>query len=411
MLKFIVTFLTFLISFSFLIPTYFCRAYAADVTPVISARLLGGQYFFKNQESNLSGNAGILAAPAINFNDQWSLVPTLSASWRGTKSVQDLVGGGTLFQQTQDHAVSVKGIYTLNKRWQFKSGGGYRIQLLKETNDEKWGKGLYDFQKPSGNVESEWTYNKDSSVRIGYDLYWIDFRNFSSLESQQKDLGRENASAKTLNTFNHSPYLALRFALPFLNEQKARVESSYFYVFRNFDEQKVVLLSGDLSNNSRKDKNQIVSTNFTFPFVFSDNFKVLLDVKGAMAILDSDQNNYDAAKTQFNPNFYAYREYSCGNNFTFLLGDRPYILTSGFTYVRRGYNDRPIQDVSGTYGAEKIGINEYYANFGIAYPINKNFRVQALGNFGWSRSNMKYEKTYAYNYETFTYLAGITYEY
>lgn len=385
--------------------------FSVQVSPVFNARLFGGQYFFENQESNLSGNISLTAAPAISFNERWSLIPTLSASWRGTKSVQDLVGGGTLFQQTQDHSASVKTIYTPNKAWQFKAGGGYRIQLLKEVNGETWGKGLFDFQKPSLNVEMERMIKDNASVRLGYDYYWIDFRNFSSLESQNRDLGRENASAKTLNTANHSPYLAIKYPFPFMNEQTGRVELSYFYTFRNFSEQKIVLLTGDLSSDLRRDKSQIVTSNFTFPFVFSEAFKMVAEVRGNLNLLSSNQNNYDARKTQFNPNYYSFREYSTGPNFTFLLGAKPWIFGSGFNYVHREYSDRPVQDSAGTYGLDKIRTNEYYANFSLGYPVSKNFTVQAVGNFGWSRSNMTYEKTYRYNYITSTYLIGVVYDY
>lgn len=384
---------------------------AIEFSPVFNARLYGGQYFFESQESNLSGNVGVTAAPAISFNEKWSLIPTLSASWRGTKSVQDLVGGGTLFQETQDHSASVKGIFTPMELWQFKAGGGYRIQLLKETNDEKWGKGLFDFQKPSANFEIERIIDKDTSIRMGYDFYHIDFRNYASLESQKPEFARENAGAKTMNSNNHGTYLALKFPFPFLLEQKASFESSYFYTFRNFPEAHIVLPTGDVSADLRYDKSQIVISNFTLPFVFTEDFKLLVEIRGNYNDLKSDQNNYDAAKTRYNENYYSYREYSGGPNFNFIVGQKPWIFTSGFNYVRRNYGDRPIQDANGTYGAERVLTNEYYANFGITYPLNKNFKLRALGNLGWTRSNMKYEKNYRYNYVTSTYLLGIVYEY
>ncbi len=391
--------------------------HAIEISPVISARLYGGQYFFQSEESSLSGNIGVTASPAIAFNKLWTLIPTVSSAWRGTKSVRDLVGGGTILQQTQEHSGNLKGVFSPNKFWQFKGGGGYKWTLLKETKDESWGKGLFDSLKPSVNFEVERFVGlmgyaaEDASVRLGYDIYWLDFKNFSSLESQNKDLGRENASAKTLNTLNHGPYLSARTAFPFLGGQKARFEGAYYFTFRNYDEQKIVVLSGDLSADPRRDKSHILMSNFTFPFVFTDSFKLLAELKGNLSVNISNQNNYDARLTRFNPNFYAYREYSLGPNFNFLLGGAPWIVNAGFNYVRKNYGDRPIQDGAGTYGAEKIGTNEYYANFGATYPINKNFRAQALLNFGWSRSNMKYEKTYRYNYETFTYLMGVVYEY
>ncbi len=386
-------------------------AQALEISHILNARLFGGQYFFQNEESKLSGNIGVMYAPAIAFNQKWSLIPTVSSSWRGVKSVQDLVGGGTLFQQVMDHSGGVKAIYSATPLWRLKLGGAYRLQLLKETSDEKWGKGLYDFEKPSGNFEIERLWGNDNSARIGADYYIIDFRNFTSLESQQKELGRENASARTLNTRNQSPYVATSFAFPFLSGQSARLDASYYHVFRGYDDQNIVLASGDLSKDRRSDSSQLMAASFLFPFAFSENFKLIHEVKGGLSQLFSKQNNFDARLTRFNPNYYSYRDFNAGTNFNFLIGAKPWIASSGFNYVRRTYNDRPIQDVNGAYGVEKVHINEYYANFGLTYSVNKNLKVQGLLNFGWSRSNMKYEKSYRYNYEVFTYLLGVVYEY
>ncbi len=386
-------------------------AQALEISHVLNARLFGGQYFFQNEESKLSGNVGVLYAPAIAFNQKWSLIPTVSSSWRGVKSVQDLVGGGTLFQQVMEHAGGVKGIYAMTPAWRFKLGGAYRLQMLKETADEKWGKGLYDFEKPSGSFEIERLWGQDNSARIGVDYYIIDFRNFSSLESQQKELGRENASSRTLNTRNQSPYIAASFAFPFFGGQAARFDASFYHVLRSYMEQNIVLASGDLSRDRRNDSNQLLAASVVMPFGISENFKIVQEIRGGANQLVSKQNNFDARLTRFNPNYYSYRDINAGTNFNFLLGSKPWIAMSGFNYVRRNYSERPIQDVNGAYGNETAHINEYYANFGLTYPVNKNLKVQGLLNFGWSRSNMKYEKSYRYNYEVFTYLLGIVYEY
>jgi len=399
--------------FFFLIPFFLFQnfLFALEVAPLINLRLLGGQYVFESQESNVSGNIHALLSPAISFNKQWSLIPSISSSWRGIKSVQELVGGGTLFQQTQDHAANLKGIFRYNKEWQFKAGGGYRIQLLKETKDEDWGDGLFDFRKASANLEAENQGLESFTYRLGYDFYSIDFNNFSSLESQKRELGRENVAAKTLNTNNHAGFITLNAPFTFINEKEGKAEVSYYFTARNFTDQKIVRLSGELSGDLRKDQSHMLRAEVFFPLFALERVKVLMEVKGAYSFLDSNQNNYDAKKTQFNSNYYSYRDISNSSNFNFLVGSLPYIFSSGFSYVRRNYSDRPVQDLNGNYGSGTVHLNEYYANFSFTMPLNKFFKFQLLSNFGWSRSNMKYEKTYRYNYHTFTYLAGILYEY
>jgi hypothetical protein len=248
-----------------------------------------------------------------------------------------------------DHSAALKGVYSPGKIWQFKAGGGYRLQLLKETRDETWGKGLFDFQKFSGNFEAERAIGEASSVRIGYDLYLIDFRNYTTLESQRPDLGRENTSGKALNTINHSPYHALKLPLPLGGGRRGQAELSYYNVFRVFPDQHIVLPSGSLSTDGRQDMSQIFSAQVSAPFEWNEQVRLLPELRGTYSRLYSNQNNYDAGKGQFNANFYAYTEYSLAPTVNVLLGAKPWIVTGGFNYVRRDYADRPVQNGLGAY--------------------------------------------------------------
>src|SRR6185312_5302999 len=85
---------------------------AVEIKPVIDAQILGGQNFYNGADSSFGGVTSLTAAPYMQFNDKWSLVPLYAGNYRGTKQVTDLVGGGTLFEQSQDHTFSVKGIRT-----------------------------------------------------------------------------------------------------------------------------------------------------------------------------------------------------------------------------------------------------------------------------------------------------------
>ena len=82
---------------------------AVEVKPVVNAEVYGGQYFYNGAESALGLVSSLVASPYTKFNDKWSLVPLYSGNYQGTQQVQDLVGGGTLFQDSQEHNVSLKG--------------------------------------------------------------------------------------------------------------------------------------------------------------------------------------------------------------------------------------------------------------------------------------------------------------
>src|SRR5687767_9801524 len=65
---------------------------ALEVTPVYDVRFFGGQHFYDGDVSALSGNANVLISPAMKFNEKWSLIPTYSGGYQGTRDVQELAG-------------------------------------------------------------------------------------------------------------------------------------------------------------------------------------------------------------------------------------------------------------------------------------------------------------------------------
>ena len=166
---------------------------AVEVKPVVDAQLMGGQNYYNGASSSFGGVASLTLSPYTQFNDQWSMVPLYNGNYKGTKQVTDLVGGGTLFQDSQDHTVSTKLVRTFDNGLKLKAGGGYGIELLRETQDENWGSGLYDNNKAFTGTEAEWSWEKDRYVRLAYDYYYIRFPNYQSLESGQvsSGLGRE----------------------------------------------------------------------------------------------------------------------------------------------------------------------------------------------------------------------------
>src|ERR1035437_11183676 len=85
-------------------------AWALEVIPVFNATLMGGQYIFQGNRSNIGLDASVLAAPVLRQDDQWSYVPIYAGNYQGTKGVNDGVAAGTLFQQEMDHRISLTAI-------------------------------------------------------------------------------------------------------------------------------------------------------------------------------------------------------------------------------------------------------------------------------------------------------------
>lgn len=383
-------------------------AHAVEVKPVVNAQVLGGQYYYKGSESAFGAMASVAASPYMKFNDQWSLVPLYSGNYRGTKQVADLIGGGTLFQDSQDHTVSSKFIRSFESGWKLKGVGSYGRELLRETKDENWGSGLYDNRRLSGGAEVEYGFGQDQSVRLAYDYYTIRFPNYQSLESQQSaGLGRELSQPNVLDNNNHAVSVGSQLGVP----GDGLLELSASYTFRRYKEAHLPDISGNLTGALRHDRLQTLGIQGTWPLKTSDRLRLYTTLGYTWSHLYSNQNHYDAAATTFNPNYYAYITHSVSSEWTMLLGAAPWSLHMKGTLAQQRYNDRLIQDSSGVYGVDRTKVDSASLAFTVGYPIAKGFTLEATSAYGWNDSNNTYNALYQYHYTTATYLMGFRYAY
>ncbi|OGS10032.1 MAG: hypothetical protein A2386_08615 [Elusimicrobia bacterium RIFOXYB1_FULL_48_9] len=336
------------------------------------------------------------------------IIPTFMGSYRGTKEVTDLIGGGTLFQDGQNHLGSLKLMYSPISQLKLKIGSSYRLELLRETTDETWGKGLFDYKKLNNGVEAEYAYLKNQSVRVGYDIYTITFPNYESLESSvsASGLGRELAGKTVLDSSNRM--MSARFSNKIAD---LRTEVGYTQTGKSYADQPLVLADSSLSTVKREDSYSNIFVGLSYPIKAADFMKILVSFDGALVSNDSNQGHYDASKLKFTPDYYDYSYRSLNPALNFALGSLPWVLGVNYGMNRQEYKERLVQDVDGNYEAGKIYVDETVYGLNIIYPLTREFKLRLVSTYIQSKSNMKYEKTYSYNYTTSNYLMGFSYEF
>jgi len=382
---------------------------AVEVKPVVNAQLLGGQNFFNGSESSFGADASLLASPYTKFNDRWSLVPLYSGTYQGTQQVQDLVGGGTLFQDSQNHDVSLKGIRSFDNGLKLKAVTGYGAELLRETKDENWGQGLYDNRRLSFGTEAEWTWAKEQYVRLAYDDYTIRFPNYQSLSSQAAadGQGRELDAPNVLDSHNHMVTLGGQIALP----GEGLLETSFSNTWTSYGDQHVVDLTGTLTPETRTDRTEMLTLQGTWPVYAASDCKLLGSLGYVRTHLFSSQNHYDAEQTFFNPDYYAYLTHTLQTQWTLLAGEAPWTVQFTGAVSRQHYSDRLVQDADGVYGTAITNVDYATVGLSVSYPIAKGFSVKATSMIGWNDSNNTDDLLYQYHYNTQTYLFGFSYAY
>jgi hypothetical protein len=384
---------------------------APKYIPVASGQFTTGQWYFEGERSSLSGNAYLNLVPALQFSNRFSLIPSFESSYRGTRSAEELAGGSTLFQDTWENVLSVKAVHGLNKNWSLKERVSGRMKWFRETTDESWTDGLYDYNSVTIGAEIERRWNKKSSVAFGYDYSILSFPNYNSLESGQSgDSSREFSGDDVLDS--GIQLITLKGEMPLFWSMKSSLQG--FYNPRSYNEQTIVQLSGLLSPEKRKDVRSGGNLSLSRDFDIKKKARLFTTLNGGYAEVNSNQNHYDARLTTFVPDFYDYDQKTVGAQLALAFGSSPtgaMVVETGFGYSRRDYRSRVIQSVDGAYLTEKLYISETAINFAFSYPLSKNFRARASSSFGRSKSNNDYEAVYEYDYDNANYQFGFTYEY
>lgn len=398
---------------SFLLASSLVSPALAEVqwAPYLNLEAYGGQSIFSGDSVD-GFNGNLVFVPGLRMGESFSLLPSLAVGYRQTRDVQELAGGGFLTQEQQTRSGTLKGIYVMAPGWKAKAYGGYRQELVKETSDEKWGDGLFDYNKTSFGLEVEREGTRWRSLRIGADYYTTAFPNFQSLASKQFGLEISSAinSGKDVLDFNAlDGSLAADLSLG----QKSLLSSYVLASNRDFSDQKIVKRDGTYSNDTRKDLFLFASLGYRrqLPTVSLFNLGVesLAGLDLSYAALDSDQNNYDASRTKFNENYYDYGELSVGPRLNLRFKEK---LSLGLAYQfsTRDYADRPVQAGDGTYKTDAISTDVTTFRASLGYPIVKGLSLQLIGAWQNSDSNMEYETVYRYNFSSSNYFLGLSYQ-
>jgi hypothetical protein len=392
------------------------EAQGLQIIPIYGFQLLGGQNFYTGQKPSLSADAGGVVAPAMKFNENWSLLPSLVTNYTGTRQVVDLVGSGTLFSSQWDNQLTVKGLYTPdNSPWRFKPYAAFKYEFLQQTTAEQIGQGLYDYSQWDTGVDVEYVYHDPFAVRFGADYYQTHFPNYTSLESQAatqfqgQDLARELVGNYVLDMHSILLSASVDAALP----HDLILEASSSFLYEQFPNQHVVDASGDLDSPLRGDVVASLGAGVKRTWNVADQVKA----RGAFNVFysydDSNQSSYDASETTYLPLFYNYEEWKLAPDLKFFIGPEktPIVVDVSGACWFRSYPHRPIQDVNGNYLGSTLYTDSWMAEVALTYPVAPHFNLMVNVQYGQETSNQQFLQLYQYDYTTATYMFGFSYDY
>ncbi|MEN3013563.1 MAG: hypothetical protein ABDH23_02970 [Endomicrobiia bacterium] len=400
-----------------LLTIFFNSLYSeTKLIPVINLSLLGGQNTFEGETSGFSGYLDANFSLGLRFSLSTTLLPILNLRYCGFKEVEELLGGGTLYQETLDSLLVIKLIHKLPYEFSVKPKIVLKHQAIKETKNETWENGLYNYTRSALGVEVSKDFNKRNILSSGINFSKIIFPNYTSLSYEaQETFGAEYS----INAGTHPlDYNSIHFYIE--NEakltDKLTLKVSLNTNTKNFIEQNLVVDGPQYIEEKRKDQTVSLSFGISYLSTFFKNSASNIGIIFTLSSLNSNQNHFyiDPNYPKFIKDYYDYNSFKVTLPFSyiFMINEKPSILSVTLTSERKNYPQRPLQDENtGEFLEEKIYINYTNLSFSFEYKFTSNFSLKTIINLYASKSNMQYEKFYKYNYNGGYYLLGINYKY
>lgn len=385
-----------------LILAFVCKnAYSSHTTLLLSSQLLGGGYGFNNESVSFGGRLNLSVIPAVKFKEN-ILIPVYSLEYNGVKDVRELVGGGTLVQQYITNMFYIKPVFKVYRNLKLKPKVGITSQIMKETQDEEWTKGLFDYYKLNFALETEIVFSVTSKLNITPSFYNVNFYNYKTLASTK--YGQELTSVgKDILNFNATELTTDYKISKFFN-------INLYAVVKSFIDQYIVTNSGEYSSDKRRDVFLMSSFNINYPVKPTGVTTLFTSISFQTSVNNSNQNHYDVERTKFVKDYYDYTDISFSPQIVCGLNTVPLNLQFSYNIGYRKYDTRLVQDSQGNYNKDKVYSLTQYLSLIISFPVVEKLNFFIQQSYINSSSNMKYEQVYRYNYTAYNILAGVSFE-
>jgi|YNPBryBLVA2012_1023415.scaffolds.fasta_scaffold00259_2 hypothetical protein len=366
----------------------------------------GGGYFYGDKPGSYGAALTLTAIPAFSVSERLSIVPFYSFEYRGVRDVRDLLGGGTLVQQAMTSTVYVKPVFTLDGAWKLKPRFGYTNQLLRETQDEEWYRGLFDYTRTGFALEVERSLGDRARVTVSPGFFYVDFYNYDSIAASRYGLELSTAGPGR-DLLNFTGYeLSLEGRLPVSG---GTVSSALYLLQRAFTDQHLVTEDGAFSRDVRSDV--VVAAQVTATRAVRPTGPVTLAVRAGLdlGVTSSNQNHYDAARMRYVPDFYGYLEGSVRPGIAVGFNRLRVSLDADYALTGRVYSGRLAQDAQGAYADHRVNTVSHLFRASVRFPLFRSLEGFFTQTYLVSVANTHFEQAYAYNYAAYHVLCGVRY--
>ena len=368
------------------------------VIPILNVDLLGSYSKIPGGNKVNGGVVDILFAPVLRIDAGHHLIPLYNFNYNRQQQIVAQEEGGYAVQQTLSHNTYLTNKLKLNDRLTTKISGLGTWTYYKESKDEGWSKGLYNYTDIGGIVDFEYEIgslrnNILDEAGLSLQYYRRNYPNFKSLIS---------LASPTAPETDEKDYDGYRLTFKYLrnNPYGLSVEAAYRPLWKRYTDKLIVGSDGVLISGDKRRDNQH-EFNFNLRYPATERLSLYLD--NEIVINRSNQNFYDfrgtlvLADDVFIGKYFNYTSYMLKPRVSYdlPLGEQKDLtLQLSYSYLDKQYAHRKAQSATGLYTAEAQEDKFHTFSFGLSYPLTKKIKAITLFNYTIAKSNMKYMQYY-----------------
>lgn len=369
---------------------------------LVGSRLLGSANI-------LGADAEAVLAPTFKFGDQLHLVGLYSGSYARKKQVYVEDRGNWVSTESTTHNFTPSLRYGYRDDLSFNFSLFKSLNLSKETLDEQWYNGLYDYQDVGLGIDTTYAFDAAGTlgrrVNLRLQYYNREYPQYISLFTLAS-LGNIEEKEKD--------YQGL-LLLGRITEKKTGI-LSYSYelsiLSKSYTDKKIETDTWERESTYQKDR--VLTHTATVSTVRPDG--TVLGLNASYTTNTSNQNLAQGsfATGTFNENYYSFTSIQVAPTLRFVYRHpdfRPVNVSVRYSLSRTEYDNRLAKDPAGALTSDlQIDTSHALSAVGI-YPLKEHLNAGAGIEFLKSTSNNDYESFYRYDYEILNISAGIMYHY
>jgi len=384
---------------------------------LLQAESLFGYYNLAGEDqSDFSALHDWLASMSWRLNETDRLIAAYNGSFQKTRMFVSQEEGSRESNKLMTNNFTLAWLKALDERTKIRPTFFYDVIFVKETNDENLGSGLYDYEDLGGGLEYTLELEPaefgSRSVYTGFNMFKRQYPHYSSLLSAFDPNNDLEVNEKDFRGYKIDGGTKAQIT------EGLSGQIDLTALWKDFTDKRTIDQNGVRQEQNRDDFYYEVSG--TLKYALTD--RIWLDFSANLSQNLSDLDFYDTRNTasladdRFVDDYYDYYSYAFSPAVSIVLDKnektkKSTLLKTGYSFEVDYYPGRNALDEFNEYKNEEQRDKLSTVFTRLEVPISKQITWVSFAKYEKQTSNQKYEENYTYNYELWSVLSGIKFEY